>query len=213
MNYRIVLYAKSSKFGLIAVAVTGIAFLALVLMYDGPVEFLRVLPLPLAVVAFTAWMWVWPRVIIENSGVTLRNQLRVIHLPWETLEKAEPRFGLYLLCRDSNGGAREFYAAAVPSKAKRAGSTSEAGRDFPVHVAESASTVKISLDPGDASRLINDEIRYRKHPSQRPKDWRFTDAPANSGAGNKDARITWNWVFPVALAALVALSILAIGSR
>lgn len=67
--------------------------------------------LPAALIAFTAWTWLWcPAIEVDDAGVTLRNPARTVHVPWSALIEVETRFALTLVTP-----TRRYSAWAAPA--------------------------------------------------------------------------------------------------
>lgn len=52
---------------------------------------------PLALLGAVGWLAYWrPRVVLDESGVTVHNVFRSVHLPWAGLREVHSRYGLRL---------------------------------------------------------------------------------------------------------------------
>ena len=86
---------------------------------------------PVLLFGVLGWAAFWqPCVDLSDSGVTVRNTLRTIHVPWTALEAVEGRYGLRLL---TSAGAVTAWAAPAPASrersAERQSNTAETVRD------------------------------------------------------------------------------------
>ncbi|EMY35498.1 integral membrane protein [Arthrobacter crystallopoietes BAB-32] len=68
--------------------------------------------LPLAAIAYVAWWFAWyPAVVVSEQGVTLRNPLRTIQVPWPTLITVETKYALTLV---TASGRYSAWSAPAP---------------------------------------------------------------------------------------------------
>ncbi|MEZ2388901.1 PH domain-containing protein [bacterium RCC_150] len=66
---------------------------------------------PLMLIAFLGWLLFWrPTVIVGDSGVTLENPYKTIHVPWEALVQVDTRYALTLMTP-----RRKYAAWAAPA--------------------------------------------------------------------------------------------------
>lgn len=81
----------------------------------------------LALVALVGWTAFWSAYVeVSDGGVTLRNVLRTVLLPWPAIQQVEGRYGLRLR---TAYGRYDAWAAVAPSGRDRlAGAESEASR-------------------------------------------------------------------------------------
>ncbi|MCG2624511.1 PH domain-containing protein [Arthrobacter sp. I2-34] len=66
---------------------------------------------PLAALAYLAWWLAWyPAVVVDETGVTLRNPLSTIKVPWQALATVDTRYALTLVTP-----RRKYTAWAAPA--------------------------------------------------------------------------------------------------
>lgn len=137
MRYQLVFRSLTGIVGLVVILVIAALFAVMVVRQAGVWEALRNLVFPLALAYFTWWIWVFPRVFVDQRGITIRNQLRTIRISWEQFQRTEANFGLYIAVGETKTGSpRRFYAAAIPA---RGGFRTATGRQAPVTPAYSFS--------------------------------------------------------------------------
>ena len=131
----------------LAIAAAVIAALALgVSVISHPAETWRFIPpVALVVVAIWAAYW-WPAVIVAPSGVSVKNILRTIDLPWPAIQRIDTRFALTLY---TAYGSYSAWAAPAPGRAEvaRSGAKSvfrEHSRGLP-----ESTVVAGTMGPGD----------------------------------------------------------------
>lgn len=129
MRYQLVFRSFTGIVGLAAILALAALFAVMVARQAGVWEALRNLVFPLALAYFTWWIWVFPRVLVDQRGITIRNQLRTIRIGWEQFQRAEANFGLYIAVAGAGADPpRRFYAAAIPA---RGGFRTTTGRQAP----------------------------------------------------------------------------------
>jgi hypothetical protein len=82
---------------------------------------------PVLLFGVLGWAAFWqPCVDLSDGGVTVRNTLRTVHVPWSALERVDGRYGLRLV---TPAGAVTAWAAPAPAgrerSAERQSSTAE----------------------------------------------------------------------------------------
>lgn len=80
---------------------------------------------PVLAVAWVAWFGYWrPRVVVDDEGVTLRNVLRSVHVPWIAVREVHGRYGLRV---DTPDASYDAWAVAAPAgRARLRGGDTEA---------------------------------------------------------------------------------------
>ena len=69
---------------------------------------------PFAFVSYAAWAVFWlPTVTVSDGGVTLRNVLRTIHLPWPSIQGIDTKYALTLVTQYGKFAA---WAAPAPTR-------------------------------------------------------------------------------------------------
>jgi len=67
---------------------------------------------PLLLVLWLAWVAYWrPHVRLDESGVTMHNVFRVVHVPWARVVEIHSRYGLRV---DTEQGSYAAWAVAAP---------------------------------------------------------------------------------------------------
>ncbi len=129
--------ARGMTIGVAAVAAVALVVTAL----DDVGAALRYLPVFLVVPAAVWAFYGRPAVIISDGGVTLRNVLRTVELPWPAIQRIETKYALTL---ETAYGPYNAWAAPVPSRTIAANRTHLTMRNQP----ESAYAAG-GLRPGD----------------------------------------------------------------
>jgi len=163
MKHTITIRSRRALVGLIVVAALGIVFEVLVIVQDGWRVAGLSLPWPLAVTAFTAWLWVWPRLTIAPGGVRIRNHFRTILIPWNELTDARSDLGLYLWV-----GTTKYFSAAPPA---RGGLRQASVRKHPPAVPVIDDTARahhvVDAEPVIAAQMVSRELDEHRHPDRR----------------------------------------------
>ncbi|TBN57349.1 PH domain-containing protein [Glaciihabitans arcticus] len=105
-----------SRFGrILAVITVAIAAYGLVVtVADSGLEGLLVSSWPFVFVSYLAFAVFWqPSVTVSDGGVTLRNVLRTIHLPWPSIQRIDTKFALTLF---TDYGHFAAWAAPAPTR-------------------------------------------------------------------------------------------------
>jgi len=99
----------------LAIAILVIAALGMIVsLVSAPLASLRYLPaVALVVVCVWAAFW-WPAVIVSPAGVTLKNIVRTIELPWPAIQRIDTQFALTLF---TAYGQYSAWAAPAPGRA------------------------------------------------------------------------------------------------
>ena len=109
---------RSTAARVLAAMLAGVCALALVivLIADGPVGLLTWAPWVL-LPALLGWALFWnPRVVVDDSGVTMVNVLRTVHVPWPAITDIDTRWSLTLFTAYG-----KFVAWAAPSAGRYGG--------------------------------------------------------------------------------------------
>ena len=96
MNYQLVFRSRYGQIAVWGLLAFSIFFLGTVWWADGFFQMLAAVPFPLGIVYFTWWIWTWPAVIVDERGISVRNQVRTADVSWSSFAKAEARWGLYV---------------------------------------------------------------------------------------------------------------------
>lgn len=181
--------ARSMTIGVAALAALALVVTAL----DDVGAALRHLPvffvLPAAVWAFYGR----PAVIVSDGGVTLRNVLRSVELPWPAILRIDTKYALTL---ETAYGPYNAWAAPAPSRT----AASHASRTLMKHQPESAYAAG-GLRPGDlAGTPSGDVAAYIRRRWEALRDAGYLDDPRL-----ERARPTVRWhPWPLLLTAVLA---------
>ena len=122
-----------------AIALFGIVSLA---TQSGPVATLRYGP-GLVLLATLVWAAYWqPSVQVSAAGVTLRNVLRTVELPWPAIQRVDTRYALTLV---TAYGTYSAWAAPAPGSSRSREASAADLRGLP----ESTYGAGKSVRPGD----------------------------------------------------------------
>ena len=139
----------------LAIAVLGIAALGFIIsLVSNPLASLRYLPI-LALVVTLVWaaFW-WPAVIVTPAGVTIKNILRTIELPWPAIKGIDTR---YACTFQTAYGQYSAWAAPAPG---RAGVAQQAKSG----VLSTGDLIKARFDDVRASGLLANAKLERERP-------------------------------------------------
>jgi len=139
----------------LAIAVLGIAALGFIIsLVSNPLASLRYLPI-LALVVTLVWaaFW-WPAVIVTPAGVTIKNILRTIELPWPAIQAIDTRYALTL---QTAYGQYSAWAAPAPGRAGVAQAAKTGGNSIGERVSRRYDEVR-------ASGLLNGAKLERDRP-------------------------------------------------
>jgi hypothetical protein len=163
MTHTITIRSRRGILGTVVVAVLALVFEVVVLLDDGWRVAALSLPWPLLVTAFTAWLWIWPRLTLAPGGVVARNHFRTILIPWADLTDARSDLGLYV-----SVGSHRYFCAAPPA---RGGFRIGRARSHPptAPVIDDAIRVHhvIDVEPVIAAQLLSEELGLQRHPDRR----------------------------------------------
>jgi hypothetical protein len=189
-----------SRFGqVLTVFVIGVAAIAVVLMIaqGASAEILRY-GWVIAFVALLAWAMYWaPSVTVTDGGVSLRNVLRTVELPWPSIGAVDTKFALTLITTYG-----KYTAWAAPAPGRHA--TLSARGDLK-HLPSStyvAGTVRpgddLRTDSGQAALIVR--ARWEKLRDEGHLD--------DARLERDRPRVTWHWRTIAALAVLGVAAIL-----
>lgn len=99
MSHSLVLRPRRATIAALAVALICLLAEVMVLLHDGARQALLALPWTTTVALATAWLWAWPRTVLDEDGLTARNHLRTLRIAWPELEDVDARLGLTLTVR------------------------------------------------------------------------------------------------------------------
>ena len=105
-----------SRFGRILAAIIAIVALVGVVLTAVESDFGAILRFgwPFAFVAYVAYAVFWqPSVEVSDGGVTMRNVLRSIHLPWPSIQRIDTKYALTLY---TSYGHYSAWAAPAPTR-------------------------------------------------------------------------------------------------
>lgn len=191
-----------SRFGRVLAVVAWLlaAYLLAATAVGGPEELLRAGWPPL-LLAWVGWACFWhPAVVIADSGVTLRNVLRTVEVPWPAIRAVDTRYSLTLHTPE---GRHSAWAAPAPSRlsvlrarpADAAHLPGENGRHGGIRPGDLTSS-----ESGQAAYLIR----------QRWQELHGADLPAAGPGASGGIVIRWHRLTLAALLVLAAGMVLAV---
>ncbi len=163
MTHTITIRSRRAILGTAAVAVLGLAFEVLVLVQEGWRNAALSLPWPVVVAAFSAWLWMWPRLTLAPGGARIRNHFRQIDIPWSQLTEARSDLGLYLWV-----GTKKYFSAAPPARGGlRASSLRKNPPAAPVIDDTQRAHHVVDTEPVVAAQIVAQELEDHRHPERR----------------------------------------------
>ncbi|MBO1751912.1 PH domain-containing protein [Actinotalea sp. BY-33] len=191
--------ARSGRILTVAVGVLcGVAFVATTI--EDPVVGLRYLP-ALLVPAVLVWTILGrPAVLVDDSGVELRNVLRTVHLPWPAILRIDTKYALTL---ETAYGTYSAWAAPAPGRMQALG----AGPEDLAHLPESTYGAG-GVRPGDL--ITSPSGQAAAHVRRRWEELR--DAGHLDDPRLEAARpgVRWHVVPALAVGLLSALALVAV---
>lgn len=213
------------------VSAVAILFIGMMWADGGPILAAISAVLPISLAYFTWWMWAWPALIVDSSGIRVRNQLRTVRIGWDAFHEAEAQFGLYLSVEQAPGTRqsadappRRIYVAGVPARGGFSANRKKEAPQVPELYFTRGPRITLRVDPGVAARMLDEEKYYHDQPGKRPsanipstetvRGWesrgavqRWLYGVSKGSAPFKGVTITPNWVALGILLALAAGSI------
>ncbi len=183
-----------SRFGqVLTIAVVALALLAVILMAaQGAAVYVLRFGWLVALVAFGTWALFWaPSVSVSDGGVTVRNVLRTIELPWPSIGAVDTKYALTLV---TTFGTYTAWAAPAPGRHATLSSKSDLA-----HL-PSSTFVNGTVRPGDDLRTDSGQaaliVRRRW---EQLRDGGFLD---NARLERERPVTHWHWITIGVLAAL-----------
>jgi hypothetical protein len=160
---------------------------------DGPVGLLR--GWPLFAVAFGGWwLFRYPAVIFEDRGVTLRNPLATVHVPWSALIDIDTKYALKLV---TTSGSYTAWAAPAPGVWGTHAGKPEDLLDLPAISYGPGSSVR----PGDLRSTDSGSAAYLA----RSRWQQLVESGGLDVDSPERAHRSWNWPCIAVAVLLVAL--------
>lgn len=166
------------QLGTVIVGALGLLFVVMVWSGEGALHGLTAASIALALCFFTWWIWTWPKVVIEDRGITVNNQLRSYQVGWDVLKGAESRYGLYLVTEPDSpdGGQKQIYCAGVPMRGGFSASRQKEAPLVPALYFENGPNLTMRVEPPVAVQLIEEELLLQNHPRRREPTHQATPA-------------------------------------
>lgn len=98
----------------------GLLFVVMVWGSDGPASGIAAAAIALALCYFTWFLWAWPSVTVQQTGITVRNHIRTYLVGWAALREAESSYGLYLVTVPSSSKEESKVPDEVPTGVRSA---------------------------------------------------------------------------------------------
>lgn len=222
MDYRVIFRARTGWYYFAFFVAAAVIFTVVVTLSDGPLQMLRTIGVPYAMVVWGWWAWVWPICEMSSQGLLVRNMFRTIVIPWRAVTSVEPRLGLYVEAPVAAHESKRFYVSAVPARGGL-GSTKDTKETPPELRFERSPAPTVTVGPSAAARMIEEERFYLADPKARPepsgnaqralarhRDADFRQEPLFPAdvTVRKYATVRWN-IIPIVLGASAVLAVLA----
>lgn len=184
-----------SRFGqvlTVAIVAVGLFIAITTIAADGILALVPFLP-SLGLVCFGTVALYWlPSVTVSDGGITLRNVLRTVELPWPSIGAVETRFALTLV---TSFGKYTAWAAPAPGRFGAMG----AGRD--TKGLPASTYVNNSIRPGDDANTDSGQaaLIVRRRWEELQNAGHLDDARLET----ERPRSRWHWVTIAILGALV----------
>ncbi len=176
VRYQLVFRAKTGWLGLgFILALTAIFTVTTWIHYDW-LATMRNIVFPLALAFFTWWIWVFPKLVVDDRGIAIRNQLRTIRVSWEHFQGTQANLGLYILAQgDKRIRAKNEDNHDLDLLDKNA-------NDFLLEKSvESGTKLNEKLHGKPASRGAKNRARTRTKTKTRTRKFYSAAVPARSG--------------------------------
>lgn len=189
---------RALTIGVAAVAAVG---LVVATVTDGWSGLGNALP-PLTLAVTLVWALFWrPAVLVDDGGVTLRNIVRTIELPWPAIHRIDTKWALTLYTAYG-----EFTAWAAPAPGRHG--TRQFAQAEGRHLPESSYGPDRTIRPGDTpSSPSGSAALVIRRTWERLRDAGYLDDPKLERA---QPRVTWHWPIVGVLAALTVLTVLVL---
>jgi hypothetical protein len=159
---------------------------------------------PLLAAAYVAWWLAWfPAVVVSDDGVTLRNPVRTVDVPWRSLVTVDTKYALTLVTASARYSA---WSAPAPGLFGVQRAQPDHVRGLPETTYGPAGSVR----PGDLSNSDSGTAAY--YVRQRWAALLASGAVEQGAAEASGARISVNWAVLAAGAALVAAAVFALAA-
>ncbi|MDR0593123.1 MAG: PH domain-containing protein [Bifidobacteriaceae bacterium] len=176
-------------------ALAGLAAVSLAVEQPGLVG--RALP-TLALVCLTAWAVFWaPQVVVDDSGLTVRNVLASHHVPWAAITRVDTKWALTL---HTARGKVTAFAAPAPSSLRPPGQRGVTAREI-ARLPESTFDAGRSVRPGDLPGTASGDLAW----VVRERWQEVRDAGPTGAASGREATRRWHTA-PLAAWAALALA-------
>ncbi len=195
MEYRLMLRSHSGRRNFVFFVVAAVIFVVVVAISDGPKQLLFSFPFPYAILVWGWWAGIWPACELSSEGVLVRNMFRTVAIPWRALKAVKPHLGLYLEAQVQAHDVQRFYVSAVPARGGFR-SAKKANEGLPDFNFDRSPVPSVSVGPGVAARLIENEQFYLANPASRPE---LASSALTSLAAHQEAHRHQVPLFPAAL--------------